>query len=324
MRALRIFLVELIAGFALLAAAGAALGGLASQAGRSSAAWDIASHFAPVWLLAGVLALVIGLVAGRGAIRGLTAVLSLVAIVCAGQPILSELQRETTDPAPQDAPHQLKIVQFNAWRDNPDLNGAAAWIAEQDPDVVVIEEASPAMLAAMRRHGRWRVTCERCSVMIFSRAAPTTIKLKRPKGLALPASAAALLPSPAGGSFPVIGVHFTWPTEIDKHRDQTAGLTAALRALPRDRMILVGDFNSTPWSASRRRQDEDLGLERRTKALVTWPARTYERWGVRVGLPLLPIDHVYAGPAWRTISVERGPRIGSDHYPLVAVLALRP
>lgn len=324
MHALRIFLVELIAGFALLGAAAAAAGGLASQAGRSSAAWDIASHFAPVWLVAGVLALAVGLVAGRGAIRGLTTALSLVAIVCAGQLIVVELQRKTSEPAPSDAPNQLKIVQFNAWRDNPDLDGAAAWIAQQEPDVVVIEEADAEVLAAMHRHGPWRVTCQRCSVMIFSRAAPTAIDLKRPKQLALPASAAAMLPAPGGGEFPIVGVHFTWPTEIDKHRDQTAGLTTALQALPRERMVVVGDFNSTPWSASRRRQDAELGLERRTKALVTWPARTYARWGIKVGLPLLPIDHVYAGPAWRTVSIERGPRIGSDHYPVVAVLALQP
>ena len=38
-------------------------------------------------------------------------------------------------------------------------------------------------------------------------------------------------------------------------------------------------------------------------------------------LPVLPIDHVYAGPGWATVSVERGPSIGSDHYPLVVILA---
>lgn len=37
--------------------------------------------------------------------------------------------------------------------------------------------------------------------------------------------------------------------------------------------------------------------------------------------PMLPIDHVYAGKGWRAVSVTRGPRLGSDHYPMVVVLA---
>jgi endonuclease/exonuclease/phosphatase (EEP) superfamily protein YafD len=39
---------------------------------------------------------------------------------------------------------------------------------------------------------------------------------------------------------------------------------------------------------------------------------------------LLPIDHIYAGRAWRTVRLVRGPRVGSEHYPLVIDLALRP
>ena len=36
---------------------------------------------------------------------------------------------------------------------------------------------------------------------------------------------------------------------------------------------------------------------------------------------VLPIDHVYAGPGWRTVSVQRGPKLGSDHYPVIVTLA---
>jgi endonuclease/exonuclease/phosphatase (EEP) superfamily protein YafD len=83
-------------------------------------------------------------------------------------------------------------------------------------------------------------------------------------------------------------------------------------------MILTGDFNATPWSASLRRTDAALALTRRDRALPTWPARVLGRsWP----LPILPIDHVYAGPGWATVKVERGPAFGSDHYPLVVILA---
>ena len=36
--------------------------------------------------------------------------------------------------------------------------------------------------------------------------------------------------------------------------------------------------------------------------------------------PFLPIDHVYVGSAWRTVSVVAGPPIGSDHRPVVVEL----
>jgi endonuclease/exonuclease/phosphatase (EEP) superfamily protein YafD len=38
-------------------------------------------------------------------------------------------------------------------------------------------------------------------------------------------------------------------------------------------------------------------------------------------VPFLAIDHVYAGRDWATVKVERGPRVGSDHFPVVLTLA---
>lgn len=88
-------------------------------------------------------------------------------------------------------------------------------------------------------------------------------------------------------------------------------------------MIIAGDFNSTPWSFARRRDDRDFGLIRRTRALFTWPAEKISHNRLPAPFPYLPIDHVYAGPGWATVSVERGPRLGSDHYPVVVTLAPR-
>lgn len=324
MGALRIFISELAAGLALLCGAAAAAGAIAAQAGRKNPMWDVAAHFAPVWVLLGLGALLLALVSARGGVRWLALAFSVSAVVAAGQLIGHELLRPTSPRAEPNAPHQIKLIQFNAWRDNVDLDRAARWIAAQEPDVVVIQEGSPAVAAAMHRHGNWRAACERCSVMIFSRVPLEKVRLQRPDGLALPSTVGARLRAPDGGAYTVVGVHYTWPTNVRKHERQVAGLTKALKPFPSDRLIVAGDFNSTPWSAARRRQDAELGLERRTKALLTWPARTYERWGLTLGMPILPIDHIYAGAAWRTVEVQRGPELGSDHYPVVARFALAP
>ena len=99
-------------------------------------------------------------------------------------------------------------------------------------------------------------------------------------------------------------------------------LAKTIAAAPRDRVIVTGDFNSTPWSFSRRRWDEAFTILRRDRAIATWPANRYKRlpW---LGAPFLPIDHVYAGSDWATVKVERGPEIDSDHYPLVMTLTPR-
>jgi len=89
----------------------------------------------------------------------------------------------------------------------------------------------------------------------------------------------------------------------------------------KDRLIIVGDFNSTPWSFGRRRDDARLGVLRRTRNLFSWPAERVSHNKLPAPFPVLPIDHIYAGRGWATVSVRRGPRLGSDHYPVVAVLA---
>ena len=110
------------------------------------------------------------------------------------------------------------------------------------------------------------------------------------------------------------------PEPKDNQQVQTALLASRLAAFDRRSLIVAGDFNSTPWSFSLRRQDALFALERRTRALFTFPVRTYSRYRLHAPFPLFPIDQIYAGSDWKTVSVTRGPRLGSDHLPTIAIL----
>jgi endonuclease/exonuclease/phosphatase (EEP) superfamily protein YafD len=79
---------------------------------------------------------------------------------------------------------------------------------------------------------------------------------------------------------------------------------------------MIGDMNTTPWSASMRRAAA-IGVRRATGLTPTWPA-------VVGSTVLIPIDHVLASPHWTVVARKRGPHIGSDHRPVVVSLALRP
>jgi endonuclease/exonuclease/phosphatase (EEP) superfamily protein YafD len=162
------------------------------------------------------------------------------------------------------------------------------------------------------------MACAHCGVMMLSRTpAPHVRQIRPAHGPEAPL--ADVMFRDQQGPFEVIGVHNAWPTDPDQPF-QEHRLAALVADRPQDRLILTGDFNSAPWSFQRQRWDRALRLTRRERAIATWPARNYGRlrW---LGLPFLPIDHVYAGPGWATVSVRRGPRLSSDHYPVVLTLA---
>ena len=92
-----------------------------------------------------------------------------------------------------------------------------------------------------------------------------------------------------------------------------AGLRVDDREIP---MILVGDFNATPWTGAFR-DLLDLGLidaQRGRGVAGSWPAG----WG-----PFkIPIDHALHTPELTSTSFAFGASAGSDHRSLSVTLAL--
>lgn len=317
MRALRLALNLLLWPPAALVAGLSAFASIAAQRGRVSLQWDVLAHFAPLWLLGSAICAATAL-AFRGWRRWSLAGLGLVGLIAGGLLVAPEYFRDTGPHATAAAPGQLKLVQFNVWHRNPDPAQALDWLEREDPDIIFVEENTPRFAKAAAARGRWSVACQRCEVMILSkRPALETGYAKHKRKPAAPLSWAVF--DDAHGRFEVIGVHNAWPTDPDQPI-QERRLAQAIAARDHQRLIVVGDFNSTPWSFQRRRWDREFGLVRRDRALPTWPAQTYKGlpW---LGLPFLAIDHVYAGPDWATVSVRRGPRLSSDHYPVVVTLA---
>jgi len=314
----------LLTAAAYLVAAVCLTGALLAQGGRFSSRLDIFCHFAPLWLTGAFLTGVWGIVIERGAARGLLLAIAAGGVVAAGALMARELTRPAPATAPPTGRDGLRLIQFNAWGLNRDPQAVADWIADQKPDVVAIEELTPALHAALTRHGFIYQQGMTLSVAIFSRVPPGSGPFIVPAAYwpILPEFARAAFPAPGrDGTFDVVAVHLAWPTNPRFWR-QALHLADFLDLYAPDRLILAGDFNLTPWSFSLRRLDGRLGMQRRDRALASWPAnlsvggRLYPSWA------WFPIDHVYAGPAWRTVAVRRGPSLGSDHYPLVVDLAL--
>lgn len=296
-----------------LALAGAVLAALANL-GVQGERFDLLTQIAPAYAAAGLLGGALAAVARPTRAAG--AVLALVALLAAGRLIVPELIRSTGPNAAPGASGEIKIIQFNVWRGNRNIPAIVDWLQRENPDFAFVEESSPALRDAIIRRTGWSVAGARTTSMIFSRK-PYAV-MHRPQ--ASPNSGFTWVNATyetASGPVELVVTHVERPTQT-RARRAIAGLAQMLSPLPRDRMILAGDFNLTPWSFALRDADARLGLVRRDRAQPTWPADGFH------GLPapaFLPIDHVYAGPSWATVDVRRGPSFGSDHYPLVVRLA---
>lgn len=299
--------------------------GLLAWGGVVNAALDGLTHFAPFGLLlAGACGVFAGLFdAGRrpGFLR-----LAGGAAFAWGLLMVPELMAAVSGWRTEPAGPGVKIIQFNVWGDDLQAERKLAWLRGQGADVIVLEEVSPAsgpILDGLRDLYPYQVTCEKrpypCSVMILARRSAQAEGHFSGKGPWQANTAWARFASPEG-PFTVMGVHMVWPTPDGHQQRQQKTLAAQAKAFDARTLIVAGDFNSTPWSFSLRRLDKALGLPRRTRALASWPSGQFTRFHLTAPMPAFPIDHIYAGPAWRTVRIDRGPNLGSDHFPIVVTL----
>jgi endonuclease/exonuclease/phosphatase (EEP) superfamily protein YafD len=312
----------------------AALVGLVAAAavlahgGRWSGSLDILTSFAAVYMVVGAAALGVGAANPRWRERRHLVSIGALIVISATALMVPELMAvRLPEVRADDSGDRLKIVQLNLNSDG-DWNGRVVdWLVEEGPDVVILQDLGPRLKALIdQRLPLYHVSCANdCRIAMLSRELP--VRVERWQG-----GAYGLIPRTivaefdiAGRRFPVVGTHLARPyrkgpsspnTSVYAQSKQAEQLRKILGAADKESLILAGDFNSTPWSFARQYEDKAIGLERRTRFLFSWPANL-------TGIALLPIDHVYAGAVWRTEGVRRGPYLGSDHYPVVAVLVWR-
>ncbi len=124
-----------------------------------------------------------------------------------------------------------------------------------------------------------------------------------------------------GTQFSVMTTHMDWPYPIERQREEFAEAATAIAGV-KGPLLVVGDFNSTPWSYALRGFATETGLTRETRNLLTYPELFMFRRMIRTE-PFLPLDQVFQ----RGIIVHdlhRGEQTGSDHLPVVVTLQCGP
>lgn len=290
-----------------------------SLAGAISTRADSINIFAPYWLAGTAAALTIILViekrrGARGKMQAPAALLA--ALVGLGGFLLLPLSMPPESPRHG---RSYRLISFNMFKANPEPEQVVDWLLSQKADFIVLLEVSPGhrmLLQGLSAHFPYIYDCAgtgRCSTYILSRY-PAEEDWPLARGDADNRQALSALTAHFrldGQVLPITAAHLDRPWPLgDQHRHLGA-LQDALASVGRDGVV-VGDFNSAPWTFAVRRLAEAANVRLVSAATGTWP--TSVPWPAL----RLPLDQLYLGGCSQARSVRSGPQLGSDHLPLIA------
>lgn len=214
----------------------------------------------------------------------------------------------------------LRVVQHNVSDENRHPEGTARALAQAEPDLIALEELTPAALPTYRTAFAPRLPHHAVfgTVGLWSRyplteARPVDI---RPSGLADPDWQRALRATvrAPGGDIAAYVAHLPsirlglGGLSADRRNDSARRLATALAAEPLQQLILLGDLNSTL---------DDRALHPLTSRLT--PARSGFDFTWPAAFPLARIDQILCR-GLHPASTSALPATGSDHLPVTALL----
>lgn len=296
--------------FVAFLAAALGLASLAAFFGKVSWLLDLAASFRPQ-LAGSLLACAVFLGLGRWRRTAFVVALGAAVNLAVVVPLYIGPDR------PQAS--ELRVLSFNLLASNGNYDEVISYIRTSGADLVVLHEGTRSWERALTRANlAYEITETRArsdaygTVVLapfgstvesfgFGLTDPRAVEIKLPHGVA------------------VLAIHPLSPYNgFRASQNQMQLQFAADWASSQDSAaIVVGDFNSSPWSYGFRRLMADshlLNSERGFGLELSYPARA-------IPLFQVPIDHLLYSDDLAVVDRQLGPSLGSDHFPLMVDLA---
>jgi endonuclease/exonuclease/phosphatase (EEP) superfamily protein YafD len=300
----------------VVAAVGGTLGVLIGVAGGSLHwSFDLAAQF----LLPSIVA------AGAGALVAVLCRWPRLALAAAGAALAAYVTAApfTSPPAfaAKEAP-RFKVLLFNIWAWNKRLPQVREMVERADADIVVFIETTEhnrddlQALSALYPHRFDCVGSGRCDITIFARSRLTAPAVKA-TGDPDRSPLVNVETEVAGCRMKLFATHMTRPfpnRPFWAQRAQAEEIGSDVGAWPGAKLLL-GDFNGAPWGHIVRTIEQRGGVSVLTGEGGTWPSLFPPQMRI-------PIDHMMAGRGLSFVSRQVLPRIGSDHAPVLAEIAV--
>jgi endonuclease/exonuclease/phosphatase (EEP) superfamily protein YafD len=323
-------------GYALLTAICATLA-IGALFGFASPALDLFNHVQPVIFWGSLAALIATPVFVRTVgLRALSLSLAATAIVASSAIYVPEFVQGLAGRAPMPADERpvYTVMTFNVFGRNEEPDSLASNILGVDPDIVALQEYNPYVRRAIHDrlierfpHFQYCAGGERAFVGLYAKLPFQPLDADACSASMMSTDRTARImvrfQPTEGAPFSVATTHNDWPAPITRQVEQFNALRDALSTVA-DPVIMVGDFNSTPWSYALRGFVSESRLTRHTYNVPTFPTLWYYLGDWRATPQILPIDHVMTRGDVAVHSLETGAASGSDHVPIIFRFSVSP
>ena len=315
-----------------VAAGGASVATVLSLAGNLWWVFELFEHPRPQYCLILIVAIVVGGISRQAwsFVWCLPLLLNLVLIV----PLFfSSPQGSYLQPANLIPGSTLRLLLVNLDHQNQDTSPAIQYIESQNIDVVLLQEVTSRWLSTLQSNlSRYRVATSlpRENSTGVAMLVPTTpsksVEIVATQIVELPPNSGAPLVETTlrwgGKEVVILGLSIARPRNRDSSAFQQVEFDAAakwsLRQQRQDKrdVVVMGDFNTTPWSDRFRKFLQDSDLRNSLRGFGLQPT-----WHAALPSPLMiAIDHCLHSQSITTINRASGSNIGSDHLPLFVEL----
>jgi endonuclease/exonuclease/phosphatase (EEP) superfamily protein YafD len=210
--------------------------------------------------------------------------------------------------APPASPVGVRVLLANVYSNNTDTAALLALIESTDPDIIGLMEVNDRWLSELEplRNG-WPAFVEMPRRDNFGIALYSRVPGSEVSEVVLGGGQAPSLTVQFADEMQVILTHPLPPLGGRYSTARNEQLADVAHLLESDAVVVMGDFNATPWS-------HHFPAPGAAVAGATWPS----------GLPALlrvPIDHIVGNRAVQVSGLRVGPHIGSDHRPVLGVIS---